>query len=437
VRVVCVADSDSYVKWGAGLLGQLPPGWERELLVVETPVTPSAPQLASALAGTGFAGLDVPVVPLAAVRASLRTRQADVVVLALRGPVVRVVMREIVGRTPPGGARPLFVSGVPGITYPPTLKALVYRSQADLMVLHSKREIQSFDAMAAANGIQQRFGLTTLPFLTRAPAAASGDLIVFAAQAKVPAEREERIRVLEALRELALRQPHRRVVVKLRAVSGERQTHAEQFPYDELLAELADVPLNLTVEAGPMATYLANASALVTVSSTAAVESAAMRIPTLVLDDFGVSQAMINLVFEHSGLMGNLDDLANGRFRLADSYWLDENYVHDAVQNDWVTLLETALAERATRMPQLRALAGGGRGGRVRFAWDRKRAFGPLDRTPSGYLALAIGRPFYLLLRAAQKAAKSFREEPPADEVEALSGSHAQPSGHHEGMTTR
>ena len=61
--------------------------------------------------------------------------------------------------------------------------------------------------------------------------------------------------------------------------------------------------------------------------------------PLLVLSDFGVSAEMINLVFEGSGLLGTLDDLAAGDFRAAEPAWCAANYFHPAGRDDWAGLL--------------------------------------------------------------------------------------------------
>ncbi len=66
-----------------------------------------------------------------------------------------------------------------------------------------------------------------------------GDDLVFAAQAIVPRERPERMRVARLLVAAAEADPSRRVVVKLRAEAGEKQTHREHDDYRDLLARLA------------------------------------------------------------------------------------------------------------------------------------------------------------------------------------------------------
>ncbi|GAA3419482.1 DUF6716 putative glycosyltransferase [Streptosporangium vulgare] len=74
--------------------------------------------------------------------------------------------------------------------------------------------------------------------------------------------------------------------------------------------------------------HLAHAAGFVTVSSTAALEAIAQKVPLLVLSDFGVGAEMINLVFEDSGLLGTLDDLSAGRFLDPDDAWCKVNYFH-------------------------------------------------------------------------------------------------------------
>ena len=50
MKFIAIADSDSYLKWGAAFLGALPAVTDRELMLIETPVLPSAGQRAAALA---------------------------------------------------------------------------------------------------------------------------------------------------------------------------------------------------------------------------------------------------------------------------------------------------------------------------------------------------------------------------------------------------
>ncbi len=390
MKVVGVVDSDSYVKWGAAMLGRAPADWQTSLVVIRTPALPSARQLESALAGTPFAA-GVPLIDLADLAALVKAEQPDVILLSVRGPVVRVLVRMVVAAM---RRRPVIVGGLPGISIPETVNALYYRSQVDLFVLHSKREIAAFSALAGSLGIQQEFALATLPFLpSRTEAARNGDDIVFAAQAKVPKTVHDRREVVGWLVETARRHPDRRVVFKLRGLAGEPQTHAERYPYDQLLAEHEDLPDTISVSIGSMAEHLHRAGALVTVSSTAALEAVAMGVPVLALDDFGVGRRLINVVFDGSGLLGSSEALIAGDFRHPSSHWLDENYFHGPSDDTWVQAIERAVARRERGDLVLRAQFRAGVGGNLRRIWDRKRALGEYDRSPEGYLALAVGLP--------------------------------------------
>ncbi|KZE95072.1 hypothetical protein AVP42_00536 [Agromyces sp. NDB4Y10] len=407
-RLLVVADSDSYVKWGAALASTLPSGWRTRLVVIASPVQPSPRQLADALAGTAFTTDAAHLRHLDDLDAELDAFDPHAVLLSLRGPFVRVVAPRLNARP----NRPVLLSGFPGLTIPAVPKAVVYREQTDLVVLHSRREVRDFEANAWALGVDRMFGLATLPFLAtddrEAPGRERTDL-VFAAQAKVPAERADRVKLLAALAELARRRPEHRVVVKVRARAGEAQTHAEEHDYADLLADLDRVPANLVVADGPMAAHLARAAALVTVSSTAALEAIALDLPVLLVDDFGVSPAMINTVFEGAGVFGSTTDLVAGRFRYADAAWLADNYFHEPQESDWARRL-TALVEAREIVPlppleRRHDLWGGA----LRAAFERRRMLGAFDRSLAGTLAWGIGVPVRAVVRRVRRARRALR----------------------------
>ena len=406
LRVLAVADSDSYVKWGAALLSRAPSDWDTRLVVLATPVLPSGEQLLAALA-TADRGLGRPsILDLSALAVRIAKMQPDVVLLSVRGPLVKVIVRAIIGATT---IRPVIVTGLPGISVPATKMAIAHRAQADLFLLHSRREIREFSALAERMRIEQVFGLATLPFLPAGGGSSrpTGD-VIFAAQAKVPYERAERIALLGWLAEAARQHPSRRVVVKVRAASGEQQTHAEAHEYAALIAELVPpAPSNLVVEGGAMASHLAGACALVTVSSTAALEAVALGRPVLALDDFGVSRSLINTVFEGSGLFGDSTDLIAGRFRMPEQEWLDDNYFHGEASDDWVERVSELLVARAQGDLVLKPLKRGLTGGKLRRAWDRKRALGSFDRSWAGMIALAVGMPAMVVLRSIRRVRRT------------------------------
>lgn len=398
-RLVVVADSDSYLKWGAALAGRMTGEWACEVVLLATPVRPSERQVDAALAGSGFRADEVRVEELDALVGALAASTPDAVLLALRGPLVRVVAPLLAGLE----RRPVLLAGFPGLTIPAEPKAVVYRELVDLVVLHSRREVREFTANAEALSVQTRFGLATLPFLAAVPpssavGSAAGD-VVFAVQAKVPADRDERIRLLGMLAAAARVHPERRVVVKVRARPGEAQTHAEQYDLGELLgdagvaAAIGGVPANLVVRDGPMSGHLERAAALVTVSSTAVLEAIAIGVPALLLDDFGIGPKQINTVFEGSGLFGDAADLVAARWRAPDERWLDDNYFHGEEHDDWEEQLEELALERdraALAVPVRRHDLSGGE---LRRAYERRRMLGGHDRSLVGSVAMLVARP--------------------------------------------
>lgn len=399
MRLVVLADSDSYVKWGAALAGTLPPEWDRELFVVDTPLVVSDLQLSAALVGTGMTGAIR--ISVAEVTARLAEARPDAVLVAAPGPIGMVLTRIVASIQP----RPVIVEGMPGISIPVTRKALQFRRQADLMIVHSRREIRDFEELARQRGWDNRLALATLPFARSEPV--SGTDLVFAAQAIVPRHRHDRLVIARALRAAALADPAKRVVVKVRTVVGELQTHPEDHPIPDLIAELGPVPANLVVATGSMSVALDTAEGLVTVSSTSVIEAIARGIPIIAIEDFGVSARLINKVFEDSGMLAPLSDVVGRRFRHPELSWLEDNYFHGTGNDDWLAGLESLVAARragllAPRPPHV------SRGGRMRAAWDRKQALGEFDSSLGGRVALIVGVPARAVVRGQRRMRRRF-----------------------------
>lgn len=329
--ILAVADSDSYVKWAAATLDMLPEH-NASLVILNSPVHPTPAQIAAAVAGTRLAGTLPATARLSQLRRRLRDSPPDVLLLATTGPAAVHVLRSLAGAR----RRPLVVTGLPGMSVPATELALRYRSTADVFIVHSHREADEFRALAHLLGLAPRLVVNRLPYLARrgtgAPQPDTAPLarVLFAPQAKFPETREDRIRVLVALGRLAHSRPDLDVVVKLRGLAGDAQTHHEDLPFDRLVADHLDAPGvdALRVVTGPLGSYLEQGTALVTVSSTAVLEALALGLRALVLQDFGIGEHNLTAVYANSGLVGSLDDLAEARVRSADVAWLQDNYLH-------------------------------------------------------------------------------------------------------------
>ncbi|MFI7585656.1 DUF6716 putative glycosyltransferase [Spongisporangium articulatum] len=363
LRVLAVAESDSYLKWAASLLeqlaGNLPPGGVYEVAIPQSPIRPSLSQIESALSGTTFAGSRPPVLSPAALRRRVDRERPDAVLLACAGPTALALQTELARAR----HRPVILAGIPGIAVPARRKAWNFRSAIDLMVVHSHREVRDYDAKRRQVGAQARVGLARLPFLpgpdgTARAAESAGGAVVFATQGKVPLLREDRLAVLRSLARLAVARPDLQVIVKTRGVAGEFHTHYEAYHYGELWRELVGAGEfggdELSFAAGSMAVHLRSAAALVTVSSTAALEAVAMGVPLLLVDEFGISEEMINEVFVGSGCLASLKSLEAGEFTLPDPAWLVDNYFHPDGDSTWVAdLLELVEQARAGALPPL------------------------------------------------------------------------------------
>ena len=356
VRVLAIADTDSYLKWSAATLDALPGSWESTQLIIKNPVMPSAAQIRA------VSSQHVEVLTNAELVRRIRLERPDVVLLACTGPVVAALT---VQRVFWGSARPVLVTGLPGISVPATSRAVRARAACDLFLLHSMREVVDFAEIGAQVAPALIFGLASLPFLpahTPGPLAADqiGPNLVFAAQAKVPVERAHREQILLALAAAGS------AVVKLRAWSEEQQTHNETWSYPDIMADLIAerrvAPDAVAFVGGSMGDALRTSRGFVTVSSTAALEAMAMNRPTLIISDFGVSEEMINLVFQQSGCLGTLDDLREGRLCQPDPRWLEANYFHPVEKNNWLEMLNQLLEKRASgQLPARRRIVLRGR----------------------------------------------------------------------------
>jgi len=330
--VLAVADSDSYVKWAAATLETLS-GYDATLVVLASPVHPTPAQLDAALVGTRLAGGTPATVRLRQLRRVLRGTPPDVLLVATTGPAAEHVLRAAAG----SAARPITVTGLPGMSVPATELALRYRSSVDLFVVHSHREADEFRTLGRSLGIEPTVVVNRLPFLVREGGerrrADTAPLrrVVFAPQAKFPETRADRVRILHTLGRLADSHPDLDVVVKLRGLAGDAQTHHEDLPFDRLALEHRGAPgvAALRIATGPLSAYLEQGTALVTVSSTAVLEALALGLRALVLGDFGLGDHNLTGVYAGSGLVGSLDDLAAARMRAADPAWLRANYLHD------------------------------------------------------------------------------------------------------------
>ncbi|MGF0117753.1 DUF6716 putative glycosyltransferase [Promicromonospora sp. Marseille-Q5078] len=359
-RVLAVADSDSYLKWAVWTLAGLRRDdghVEASAALVRSPIAPTPEQVAAAVRGSGIPG--PAVLSPRGLRRLVRTKRPDVVLVAATGPVAELVAREVLRATRPG-RRPALVTGLPGMALPATPQGAGWRRWCDAFLVHARVETAPYVEAFARQGARPDLVLTRLPFLDgpAGDAPAGVRRVVLAAQAKVPASRVDRVALLDGLAGLAA--DGLDVVVKLRARAGERQTHNEQHPLDALwaaeharLGRPADAVGFVT---GPMADQLTPGAALLTVSSTAGLESLARGLPTVFLADFGVGPALLNEPFAASGCLRRLDEVAatlRAGGPAPDPAWLDEHYLHTAPSGLPAAVHDLARRSRTGDLPPL------------------------------------------------------------------------------------
>lgn len=323
-----LADSDTRWKWGALTARRIAPD-DRDIelsgFLLRGRATPTARQLeevgaeADALREmTGTEFLDV-----------LRAESYDVVVLALVGGAVQAMLHGISALDLP--ARPALVTGYVGVVYEKLSDGLLLRHGADIVLANSRHDAQRFRAVyegvgASSDSVTE----AALPFLggSRYAPEEGRDTVVFAAQPSVPLTRADRVYLLRRLVEHARLHPRREVLLKLRSRVGEQTTHVEEYPYQRLAEKLpGGLPPNFRLVYGNMGEVLDGTDLLVTVSSTAALESLHRRIPTAILTDLGIREPLGNHHFIGSGCLASWDQLDGGQRPKADPVWADRQGV--------------------------------------------------------------------------------------------------------------
>ncbi|MDQ0750860.1 hypothetical protein QF034_005091 [Streptomyces africanus] len=333
-RIAVLADSDTRWKWGALTAHRIAPGQS-----METGPRESA-QVGPALDGFLLRGRATPTprqLEEVGVRAdSLREVTAveflrtmaeesyDVLVLALVGGGVQAMLHGLGRAWQNRTARPVVVTGYVGVVYEKLADGLLLRHGADLVLANSRQDADRFRSVyegvgADASSVTE----VALPFLGGAPYEGEHDpyTVVFAAQPSVPESRKDRAYLLDRLVRHAREHPEREVLLKLRSKPGEHTTHIEELPYQKLVQRL-DPPANFRLVYGNMGEVLDRTDLLVTVSSTAALESLHRRIPTVLLTDLGVREALGNHHFVGSGCLASWDQLDAGHRPAPDEEWV-------------------------------------------------------------------------------------------------------------------
>ncbi|GAA1906350.1 hypothetical protein GCM10009716_15410 [Streptomyces sodiiphilus] len=348
-----LADSDTRWKWGALTARRISPDTALHGFLLRGRATPTARQLAETGAGADelrevtvrdFLAAMSGTAPGTAADPDGTRPPFDVLVLACVGGTIQAMLHGLARTWAAAPRRPVVVTGYVGVVYEKLADGLLLRHGADIILANSPYDAERFRALYRGVGADDSAVTTcALPFLEGAPhdpgAVARGERpyrVVFAVQPSVPASRADRVHLLERAMAHARRHPDREVVLKLRSRPGEHTTHVEELPYQRLLDRAGgERPANFRLAYGNMGELLDGTDLLVTVSSTAALEALHRGIPTAVLSDLGVREALGNHYFAGSGCVTSWDRLDSGELPVPDTGWLAAQGLGAGADGSW------------------------------------------------------------------------------------------------------
>ncbi|WUD73565.1 hypothetical protein OG937_18690 [Streptomyces sp. NBC_00510] len=320
IRVTVLADSDTRWKWGALTARRIAPEARLDARLLRGRATPTERQLAE----VGIPADSMREVTAAQFLAGTSRDTTDVVVLSCVGGTVQAMLHGLARSWQGTPRRPVVVTGYVGVVYEKLADGLLLRAGADAVLANSAHDAQRFRDVYEGVGTDAGTVVeTALPFLEGKPYEPSGDrpfTVVFAVQPSVPDSRRDRTYLLRRAVDHARFHPEREVLVKLRSKPGEHTTHIEEQPYQKLVSKL-DPPKNLKLVYGHMGEVLDRTDLLVTVSSTAALESMHRGIPTAVLTDLGIREALGNHHFLGSGAYASWDQIDSGEVPRVHPEW--------------------------------------------------------------------------------------------------------------------
>jgi hypothetical protein len=320
LRVTVIADSDTRWKWGALTARRIDPDCRLDARLLRGRATPTPRQLAE----LGIPADSMEEATAAEILSSVNEDTCDVVVISCVGGTVQAMLHGLSRAWQHDTHRPVVVTGYVGVVYEKLADGLLLRAGADVVLANSADDARRFADVFA--GVGHPIGSiveTALPFLGGDPYRPDDQrpfTVTFAVQPSVPESRKDRLHVLRRTVDHARRHPEREVLVKLRSKPGEHTTHIEENPYQKLVASL-EPPENVKLVYGNMAEVLDRTDLLVTVSSTAALESLHRGIPTAILSDLGIREVLGNHHFLGSGCYASWDELDDGHLPVADPEW--------------------------------------------------------------------------------------------------------------------
>lgn len=228
--------------------------------------------------------------------------------------------------------RPCFVAFQPGLEFTPE-KGIGNRKNFDAIFVNRQADIAMSERLLPP--APQRVVSWGHPYFSPPDHYTddTGGPAYFFAQAISPSTHAARMHVLEVLRALALANPQREFVIKLRHLPGENagHVHKEDHSYPDLMQGLETCPDNLRVSACSLEEALEKAAVALTCTSTAAMDAISAGLPAIAYTDYvenyldPMSKAMKGL-FEGSGVLASLEQFLNLETRRPEAAWLNANF---------------------------------------------------------------------------------------------------------------
>ena len=246
---------------------------------------------------------------------------------------------------------PVTISGWVGVIIEKIIAGYLDRYATDIVAVNSQSNLATFKAVAHSLDLPaDNLVLSGLPLLSGQRLEVPNDTpiktVMFADQPTVPQTRADRLYIYQRLLAYAQVHPDRLVVLKPRHRIGEDTFHRMKFHPEVLLSGVRKPP-NFSIDYTPIGDRLADLDLMLTVSSTAALESVGAGVRTALIADLDVREQLGNHIFLDSGLLRTFDQLERDDIGVPAKSWF-EDYFFD---NHGVTPAQL-LADRALELAQ-------------------------------------------------------------------------------------
>ncbi len=210
--------------------------------------------------------------------------------------------------------RPLLFCGFNGVVLEKFMEGMSWRLGYDVICISGPRDRDTLDRMVAGTPFDQQTTVVTglrrnrTTNLELLPRRERPKRLTFAEQVVMPSRKEDRVRLVRILADLARRSPNWEVLIKPRISPGETTFHKTQDHISETLRQtLGHPPGNLILDYRPLPELLQSSRLMATVSSTAFFDALDFGCRPVVMSDFGLKPSNGSHVFAGSGVWTALE----------------------------------------------------------------------------------------------------------------------------------